>query len=103
MANLITKAEAVVGVDTGLTHLSAALGIKTICLFGSTNQQLTAALGKRSLNLHSNYPCSPCQLKRCQFSSVGMSDDDRPFFPPCYEQLSAQLVWQSLDKFSNIR
>ncbi len=35
-ASLISQARAVVGVDTGLTHLAAALEIPTIALFGAT-------------------------------------------------------------------
>jgi heptosyltransferase-1 len=35
-ARLLADACAVVGVDTGLTHLSAALGSRTVALFAAT-------------------------------------------------------------------
>jgi heptosyltransferase-1 len=37
MAALLARAQAVVGVDTGLTHLAAALGMPTLALFTSTD------------------------------------------------------------------
>jgi heptosyltransferase-1 len=40
LAGLIARAELVVGVDTGLVHLSAALGTPTVALFVATDAQL---------------------------------------------------------------
>jgi heptosyltransferase-1 len=37
MAGLLARAELAVGVDTGLTHLAAALGTPTIALFTVTD------------------------------------------------------------------
>jgi heptosyltransferase-1 len=41
LATLISKAKAAIGVDTGLSHLSAALSIPTIAIYTDTNPQLT--------------------------------------------------------------
>jgi len=38
LASVIARARGVVGVDTGLTHLSAALDVPTVALFGATPQ-----------------------------------------------------------------
>ena len=43
MAALLARAHAVVGVDTGLTHLSAALGTPTLALFTTTDAVLAGA------------------------------------------------------------
>ncbi|MEO8753569.1 MAG: lipopolysaccharide heptosyltransferase I [Casimicrobiaceae bacterium] len=40
LATLARRAEIVVGVDTGLTHLSAALGASTVAIFTTTNARL---------------------------------------------------------------
>jgi heptosyltransferase-1 len=40
MAALLARAHAVVGIDTGLTHLSAALGTPTLALFTTTDPAL---------------------------------------------------------------
>lgn len=41
LATLISKAKAAIGVDTGLSHLSAALSIPTIAIYTDTNPRLT--------------------------------------------------------------
>ena len=43
MAALLARAHAVVGVDTGLTHLAAALGTPTLALFTTTDPALAGA------------------------------------------------------------
>jgi heptosyltransferase-1 len=40
MASLLARAELVVGVDTGLVHLAAALGVPTIAIFTTTDPAL---------------------------------------------------------------
>lgn len=46
LAALIGEARAVVGVDTGLTHLAAALGIPTVALYTASEPGLTGVLGR---------------------------------------------------------
>ena len=41
MAGLLAGAHAVVGVDTGLTHLAAALGRPVVALYCGTHPELT--------------------------------------------------------------
>ncbi len=47
MARLLAGARATVGVDTGLTHLSAALGRPTVALFCASSPVLTGIYGAR--------------------------------------------------------
>ena len=52
VAGLLAGAAAVVGVDTGLTHLAAALGVPVIALFCGTDPALTGVFGvARARNL----------------------------------------------------
>ena len=44
---LLGRAEAVIGVDTGLTHLAAALGAATVGVFIATDPALTGVYGSR--------------------------------------------------------
>ena len=46
LAQVFLKATAVIAVDTGLGHLSAALGIPTISLYGTTDPKLIGTVGK---------------------------------------------------------
>ena len=52
LAQLLAGAQVVVGVDTGLSHIAAALGRLTLCLFSGSRPELTGVYaGKTALNL----------------------------------------------------
>lgn len=44
LASLISKARYAIGVDTGLSHLSAALGTPTVAIYTDTNPELTGVM-----------------------------------------------------------
>lgn len=48
---VISKSKGVVGVDTGFTHLSSALNIPTIALFGPTNPDLASPVGDKQATM----------------------------------------------------
>ncbi len=45
LAGLLGRARVTIGVDTGLAHLSAALGVPTIALYAATRPALTGVVG----------------------------------------------------------
>jgi heptosyltransferase-1 len=49
MARLIARASFVVGVDTGLLHLAAALGVPLVAIFGGSVPALTGPMGQGPL------------------------------------------------------
>ena len=49
----LSESQAVVGVDTGLMHLSAAMGIPTLGLYGPTRTDLTGCRGRHVKTLQS--------------------------------------------------
>ncbi len=52
LARLLAGARLVVGVDTGLSHLAAALGRLTFCLFAGSHPELTGVhAGATAINL----------------------------------------------------
>jgi heptosyltransferase-1 len=59
-AALVQGARALVGVDTGLTHLGIALRVPTVTLFGSTCPYLDPAVPSARVIYH-RLPCSPCR------------------------------------------
>lgn len=61
IAYLILHAKAVVSMDTGFSHIAAALSIPTITLYGPTDPALTGTVGENQVHLSS--PCS-CLGKR---------------------------------------
>lgn len=60
---LILHAKAVVSIDTGLSHIAAALGTPNITLYGPTDPALTGTLGKNQIHLKA--PCSCLGKKTC--------------------------------------
>ena len=70
-AALLARASAVVGVDTGLTHLAVALGCPTVGLYVTTEPGLTGlAGGARAVNLgRPGAPPSPAEVARVLFGA----------------------------------
>ncbi len=54
---LILHAKAVVSMDTGLSHIAAALDTPTITLYGPTDPALTGTLGKNQIHLVASCSC----------------------------------------------
>ena len=92
LAGLIAAAGAVVGVDTGLVHLAAALGTPCITLYGSTDPGLIGTLGESQLQLCAEFPCAPCQQRKCSYP------DETGVFPACYSTLAPDRVWSALEQ-----
>lgn len=53
IASLLSNAKAAVCVDTGLSHLAAALGTPAITLYGPTDPQLIGTIGSNQIHLQS--------------------------------------------------
>ena len=62
---LLSLAETVVANDSGLAHVAAALGRRTIVLFGASDPQATAPQSDKATVLWQGLPCSPCHRRRC--------------------------------------
>jgi len=72
LCTVLTGADAVVGADTGLLHLAAALDISTVTFWGPSDSQRSAPLndvtdtqGERHWQIQSNPSCGPCFKRRC--------------------------------------
>lgn len=62
---VLRGARVVVGNDSGPVHISAALGVPTVTVFGSTSPAWTAPLGPRSRVVAADMDCSPCFRRAC--------------------------------------
>lgn len=87
---VLMHAQGVVGVDSGLAHLTAACHTPAVTLYGSTSSVLTGTMGPNNCCLQADFSCSPCLKKECQF------DQTSEVKPACYQTLPAKLVWQTL-------
>lgn len=65
LATLLVNAEAVVGADTGVLHLAAALGTRTITCWGPSASWRSAPIGEGHWQIESNPACGPCFKRRC--------------------------------------
>jgi heptosyltransferase-1 len=52
--------------DTGAMHLAAALGTRTVALFGPTAPWRTGPFGQGHEILRLGLDCSPCFKRRCR-------------------------------------
>lgn len=65
-AGVLKSAAAFIGNDSGLMHLAAALDRPTIGVFGSSNPDWTAPLGRRARAIvPAGFSCRPCYRKTC--------------------------------------
>jgi len=79
VAGMLMDVEGAVAVDTGLAHLSAALDVPTVSLYGPTHTVLIGAYGKNQIHIQ---------------SPVGTADTNDPM--EMMRSISAHSVWQAL-------
>lgn len=65
VAYLLSKCDIAIGNDSGLMHIAAAVGCKTIIIYGATDWRRTYPRDGKSYVLSSEMPCQPCWQKRC--------------------------------------
>ena len=87
IGHVLAGAKACVCMDTGLSHLAAALDVPAITLYGSTDSGLIGASGASQVHIKSERFCSPCQSKTCRYS---FGDN------PCLEEIAPDRVFGEL-------
>ncbi len=104
MAGLIAGAQGVVGVDSGLSHLAAALERPSITLYGPTSSELTGAIGRFQTSLSAECDCAPCLNRQCHQAPAferptgpGSHNPLDPLVhPPCFAEITPDRVFQTL-------
>lgn len=69
---VIARAQVSIGPDTGLMHLSAAVGTPVVSLWGATSPERTGPYGFADLIVQGSASCSPCYLRRCPIGRICM-------------------------------
>jgi heptosyltransferase-1 len=90
-ASIINCAAATVGLDTGLSHIAAALGTPSITLYGATDPNLCGAIGENQVHIRSDFECIGCHEPDCSFTKSN-------FKPACFEHVDAGKVWRRLEE-----
>ena len=62
---LISKCKYALAADSGLGHVSAALSVPTISIFGAGLSSMTAPVGQKINIINKNVLCSPCRKNIC--------------------------------------
>jgi heptosyltransferase I len=88
-ASIIGRAAATVGLDTGLSHIAAALGVPSVTLYGATDPNLCGTIGENQIQLASGFECVKCHETECTF-------DGATFKPACFEEIHPEHVWEKL-------
>ena len=95
LAQELSSAAAVIGVDSGLCHYSAALGTPTLGLYGPTSGVLTGCRGLHAESLQAQTPCSPCLSRECRsYRGEPLRWQSERVEPPCFATLPPPMVWQ---------
>lgn len=92
----IGAARGLVGVDSGLGHLGAALGRPTVMVFGPTDAGRTGCHGPMAHNLSAPTSCSPCLSRRCRYRGQPARWEGAKVQPPCLAAVPPTTVWQAL-------
>lgn len=103
IAGWIAGAKGVVAVDTGLAHLSAALDVPTVSLYGSTDPGLSGAYGKNQTHLYANYDCAPCMKRDCGYTGLKVKNQldishGEYVDPPCFSSIMPNTVFEALEQ-----
>lgn len=62
---VLSCARLVISNDTGAAHVSAALGVPTVVVFGPTEHVSTRPLSQHAAVIRHDVECSPCMLREC--------------------------------------
>lgn len=89
VSRILSRSTLYVGNDSGITHLSASLGVPTVALFGPTDPARFAPRGPLVRVLFKKPSCSPQPIPPCAKSGQGSG----------LEQISPEEVFHALQGF----
>jgi ADP-heptose:LPS heptosyltransferase len=88
IAAIMKCGDCFIGNDSGITHLSAAVGIPTISLFGPTNPDVWGPRGEHVRILKDDVGCSPCDPERLRSCTRQR----------CLEGISVDMVYRTMKR-----
>lgn len=87
VTEIIANSELFIGNDSGLMHLSAAIGCPTVGVFGSTSTVWTSPKGRCTSTVSAEgFLCQPCFLRQCNEKSF------------CMDSITAEKVHQTAQR-----
>lgn len=89
-ASIIAEAHSTVGLDTGLSHIAAALDIPSVTIYGATDPSLVGATGENQLHAASAFECVKCHKGRCTYPGAIETR------PACLLPITPETIWNEL-------
>jgi ADP-heptose:LPS heptosyltransferase len=81
---VVRGATCVIGNNSGITHLSASLGVPTVCVFGGSHRRDEwHPMGFSAWTISRAIGCAPCHLHRAR---------DCPYDKACLDQIDPETV-----------
>jgi heptosyltransferase-2 len=78
LVSVLAKCHLTLANDSGIMHLSGALDVPVVGIFGPTNPMVSAPLSRRFSVLSKPVPCSPCFKRSCPRGKRICMDDLEP-------------------------
>jgi heptosyltransferase I len=94
-ASVIAHAHATVGLDTGLSHIAAALDIPSITLYGATEPIFIGATGRNQVHMASEFECIGCHAAQCTYPK------GNGLRPSCFVDMTPDKVWNEFSTLLN--
>ncbi|QUJ67285.1 lipopolysaccharide heptosyltransferase II [Photobacterium sp. GJ3] len=88
--DLLAACDTVVSNDSGLMHVSAAVGCKVVAIYGSTSPDYTPPLAEQVAIVHTDIECRPCFKRECPYGHL-----------KCLKELPPQRVIQAIEALSD--
>ncbi|HRU38702.1 MAG TPA: glycosyltransferase family 9 protein [Candidatus Goldiibacteriota bacterium] len=95
LAGRMTEMDIFIAGDTGPLHMSAALGIRTIGLFGPTSPELVGPPGAHVVNIKGGADCAPCYLPETVHEKKFLECGDNK----CMRDISVDRVLEEITNF----
>lgn len=90
-AGIISGAKGTIGLDTGLSHIAAALGVPSVTIYGATDPRMVGATGQRQVHIASQFECVRCHQTECTYQPI------TKFKPACLVEVTPKSVWQNVE------
>jgi lipopolysaccharide heptosyltransferase I len=91
-ASIIARAKATVGLDTGLSHIAAALNVPSVTIYGATDPLLVGATGQNQVHVASDFECVKCHEVVCSYEKPA------EFKPACFVGVRPERIWKELSQ-----
>jgi heptosyltransferase-1 len=91
-AGIISESKGTIGLDTGLSHIAAALGIPSVTIYGATDPRLVGTKGDGQVHIASQFECVRCHQTECTYQPISK------FKPACLVEVTPKIVWPIVER-----